>query len=128
MFQNKLDFKDIKLSVKIGDILKIQEKELCCISVFDYENKERYQIYVSKNTLKRYVDLLLIREEDKRYYVVVKDFNTFMYVHTLHRERKHFCRCCLQAFSTEEILKFHTKYCFKLMVNKGLTCLKRWMY
>ena len=93
MFQSKLDFKDIKLSVKIGDILKIQEKELCCISVFDYENKERYQIYVSKNTLKRYVDLLLIREEDKRYYVVVKDFNTFMYVHTLHRERKHFCRC-----------------------------------
>ena len=33
--------------------------------------------------------------------------------HTLHRGRKHFCRYCLQAFTTEEILKRHIKDCFK---------------
>ena len=37
-----------------------------------------------------------------------------MYDHTLHRDRKHFCRYGLQAFSTEEILKPHVKDCFKL--------------
>ena len=35
-----------------------------------------------------------------------------MYGHTLHRERKHFCCYCLQAFSKEEILKRHIKDCF----------------
>ena len=46
-----------------------------------------------------------------------------MYDHTLHRGRNHFCRYCLQTFSTEEILKRHIKDCFK-MVNKCLRCLK----
>ena len=35
-----------------------------------------------------------------------KIFNAFMYNHTLHHGRKHFCRYCLQAFSTEGTLKF----------------------
>ena len=34
--------------------------------------------------------------------------------HALHRGRKHFCCYCLQAFSTEEILKSHIKECFKI--------------
>ena len=40
-------------------------------------------------------------EEDKRHLVLIKDFNTFMYDHTSHHGRKHFCRYCLQAFSRE---------------------------
>ena len=37
-----------------------------------------------------------------------------MYDHTLHRGRNVFCRYCLQAFSTEGILKTHIRYCFKI--------------
>ena len=37
-----------------------------------------------------------------------------MYDHTIHRGRKHFCCYCLEAFSTEEILKRHIKDCFKI--------------
>ena len=36
-----------------------------------------------------------------------------MYDDTLNRRKKHFCRYCLQAFSTDEILKIHIKDCFK---------------
>ena len=36
-----------------------------------------------------------------------------MYDHSLHCGRKHFCRYCLHAFITEEILKHHIKNCFK---------------
>ena len=70
-FSKRLDFKDIKFPVETK----------CC------EQK--------------HVDLLLIGEEDKRHYMLIKDFNTFMYDQTLHRGRKHFCRFCLQVFSTE---------------------------
>ena len=37
-----------------------------------------------------------------------------MYDHTLHRGKKILCHYCLQAFSTEEILKRHIKDCFKI--------------
>ena len=93
----------------------MKKKNSFGISVFGYENKEKHPIYVSKKCCKeKHVDLLLIAEEGKRHYVLIKDFNTFMYNHTLHRGRKHFCRYCLQAFSTEEILKCHIKDCFKI--------------
>ena len=58
--------------------------------------------------------MLLIEEEGKRHYVLIKGFNTFMYDHTLHRGKKHFCRYCLQALSTEKILKFYIKDYFKI--------------
>ena len=37
-----------------------------------------------------------------------------MYDHTLHHGKKNLCHYCLQAFSTEEILKRHIKDCFKI--------------
>ena len=49
-----------------------------------------------------------------RHYVLVKDFNSFIYDHTFLQGRKHFRRYCLEAFSTEEILKIHIKDCFKI--------------
>ena len=74
-------FKDIKFPIEIRDIHKIEKKKKNCISisVFGYKKKEKYPIYVSKNTFKRHIDLLLIGEEGKRHYVLIKDFNTCMY-------------------------------------------------
>ena len=34
--------------------------------------------------------------EVKKHYVLIKNFNRFMYVHSLHRGRKHFCRFTLK--------------------------------
>ena len=42
-----------------------------------------------------------------------KNFNIFMYDHSLHCGIKQFC-CCLHAFITEEILKCIIKDCFKI--------------
>ena len=44
----------------------------------------------------------------------MKDIDTFMYDHSLHRGRKHFCRYCLHASIAEEILKCHVKEYFKI--------------
>ena len=62
--------------------------------------------------------------KEKKYYVPIKDFNTFMYDHTLHRGRKHFYCFCLQAFRPEEILKVILKTALKLIVNKLIKCLR----
>ena len=49
-FAKRLDFKGIKFPVKIRDIHKIEKKKKSSIgiSVFGYENKGNYPIYVSK--------------------------------------------------------------------------------
>ena len=82
------------------DIHKIERNNYICIGVFGYENKKKYAIYVSRNTFKRHVYSLLIGEEDKRHYVLIRDFSTSMYDHTLHHRRRHFYCCCLKAFTT----------------------------
>ena len=54
--------------------------------------------------------MLIYNNDLKKHYVQIKDFNTFMY----DRRRNYFCRYCLQAFRTADILKWHIKGCFKI--------------
>ena len=69
----------------------MKKKNSMDISVFDYEIKEKHPIYVSKRCYEeKHVDLLLIRKESKRSYVLIKDFNTSKYDYTLHCEKKTF--------------------------------------
>ena len=53
----------------------------------------------------------------KKHYVLINEFSRFIYDHSLHRGTKQFCRYCLYAFITEEILKRHTKDYFKINSN-----------
>ena len=59
----------------------------------------------------KHVDILLIGEEGKSHYVFMKDFDLFMYDHTLYSGRKK--NCCL-VFNTKGILKSHIRDCFKI--------------
>ena len=78
--------------------------------------KEKHPIYISKSCCEdKHVDLLLVGQGEKKHYVFIKDFNTFMDDHTLHYGRKHFCHYCLQDFRTAEQLKCHIKYYFKII-------------
>ena len=75
----RVNLKDIKFLIKIRDTHKIEEKNNCIsTSTFGYKKKEKYQIYVSINTFKRHVHFLLIAEEEKRHYILIRDFSTFI--------------------------------------------------
>ena len=60
----------------------------------------------------KHVDLLLLEEEGKKHYALIKDFNISMYYYTLYHG-KHCCYC-LQALRTANILKCHFKDSFKI--------------
>ena len=76
--------------VKVGDIHKIRKKNSIVISVFSYKNKEKYPMYISKKCCEeKHVDLLLT-EKKRKERLLIKDFNTFMCNHTLHRRKKYF--------------------------------------
>ena len=60
------------------------------------------------------MNLLLITEDEKKHYALIKDFNAFMYSQTKHKNKKHFCMYCLQCFSSERILVKHTNNCLTI--------------
>ena len=98
LYGDELDFKDIKFQFKVRNICKIEKKNSIDISDFVYEDKRKYPIYVSKNFCEDKHDLLLIEERDKKSYLLIKDFNTFMYDYILHREEKAFLPSLFTSF------------------------------
>ena len=55
-----------------------------------------------------------LRKTFMKHYVLIKDFNKFMYNQTKHKERKHFCMYCLQCFSREDVSTEHKNNCISI--------------
>ena len=81
-----LDYSGIEFPVTTKQYNKIEKQNEININVFGYENKQPYPIHVSKEKYNNQMNLLLITEDDKKHYVLIKDFNSFMYNQTKHRE------------------------------------------
>ena len=127
----KLDYSEIQFPVTIKQINKIEKKNNIRINVFGYEKSHPYPVYISKEMYKDHMELLLITKDEKKHYVLIKDFNKFMYNQTKHKERKHFCMSCLQCFSSERVLNDHKDNCIRVngtqavkMPTKGNNILK----
>ena len=93
---------------------KVEKQSSIRINVFGYENGQPFPIHISKETFEDQMNLLLIIKDEKKHYVLIKDFNAFMYNQSKHKERKHFCMYCLQCFSSERILANHVNNCLTI--------------
>ena len=79
--------------------------------MFCYENKLIYPVYLSNQKFRDNMDLLLTSNEFKSHYVYIKDFDRFMFNKTKNENKKHFCKCCLQCFSSKKTLNEHRVDC-----------------
>jgi len=119
----KLGFDKIKTPVKVTDIPKIEKQFGITINIYGHNGGE---IYVIKSNGKivdesKHIDLLLTSQKNEDnvavHYVWIKNLDKLNFHQTKHRNMKHFCRNCLQAFSSKEILEKHTLHC--LILNDG---------
>ena len=78
------------------------------INVSGYEKQEPYPVYTSKKKFNDMFNLLLITKGKELHYLLIKDFNKFMYSQTKHKERKHICMHC---FHYEKALINHKENC-----------------
>ena len=113
-YVSNLNYDGIEFPVATKHYNKIEKQNEININVFGYEDKQQYPIFVSKEKYDKEMNLLLITENEKKHYVLIKDFNKFMYNQTKHKERKHFCMSCLQCFSSERVLNDHSETCIKV--------------
>ena len=96
------------------DFNKIEVKNNICINVFGYENELVFPIYVSDQKCKDLMDLLLLVDDDKSHHVCIKDFDRFMFHKTKDKNKKWFCRSCLQCFCRENVLIKHKEDCLNI--------------
>ena len=113
-YVQNLDYSGIKFPVSLKQYNKIENQNNIRINVFGYENTQPYPIYVSKEKYEDCLNLLLITNEENKHYVLIKDFNKFMYNQTKHKAQKHFCMFCLQCFSSEQVLRNHKENCIQI--------------
>ena len=68
---------------------------------------------MSNQSFNNTMDLLLI----SNHCLYIKDFNRLMFSKTKNKNKKWFCKSCLQCFSSEKVLEEHSGDC--LMINDG---------
>ena len=110
----KLDYSSIEFPVTVKQINKIEKQNNICINLFGYEEKQKFPIYISKEKYQDHMELLLITEGENKHYVLIKDFNKFMFSQTKHEHEKYFCMYCLQCFSREDVLTEHKNNCISI--------------
>ena len=93
-FANNLNYDGIEFSVEEKNFSKTEKKNNIYINVFfqKFENS---------------IDLLLVIDENKSHYVHIKDFDRFMFHKTKNKNKKYFCKSCLQGFSNKNVLTEH---------------------
>ena len=114
---NELNYDGIDFPLSQKHHNKVEKRNSIRINVFGYEDGQPFLIHISKETFEDQMNLLLITKDEKKHYVLIKDFNAFMYNKSKHKERKHFCMYCLQCFSYERILANHVNNC--LTINRA---------
>ena len=115
----ELNYDKIEFPVK-KDFNKIEIKNNICINVFGYENKLIFPIYISDQKFEDSMDLLLLINNDKSHYVYIKDFNRLMFHKTKNKNKKWFCKSCLQCFSSENVLIKHKENCLSINGKKSI--------
>ena len=73
-----LNYEGIEFPVSQKEYNKIETQNSIRINVFGYEKEQPFPIHISKEMFEDQMNLLLITEDEKKRYVLIKDFNTFM--------------------------------------------------
>ena len=124
-FIKGLNYEGIEFPVSQKHYNKVEKQNSIRINVFGYEKGQPFPIHISKEKFEDQMNLLLITKGEKKHYVLIKDFNTFMYNQTKHKNKKHFCMYCLQCFSSERILANHVINCLTINGNQAINMPKQ---
>ena len=119
-FANNLNYDGIEFLVQEKDFSKIEVQNYIFVNVFGHENDLLFPVYISDQTFKSSIDLLLLINDDQSHYVYIKHFNTFMFHKTKNKNKKWFCKSCLQCFSSENVLIKHKEDCLSVNGQKSI--------
>ena len=75
---NEMNYDGIDFPLSQKHYNKVEKQNNIRINVFGYEKGQPFPIHISKEKFEDQMNLLLITEDEKKHYVLIKDFNAFM--------------------------------------------------
>ena len=75
---NELNYDGVEFPVSQGHYNKVEKQNSIRINVFGYEDGQPFPINISKETFEDQMNLLLITKDEKKHYVLIKDFKVQM--------------------------------------------------
>ncbi len=103
-----------------NSIKKFEQVNNVGVNIFGYENGSKkegirrgvYPRRITKTRSTRVVDLLLISDDEKQHYCVIKSKSRLLSSQTTkHKGKRWFCDYCLNGFDKEDSLNDHLEYC-----------------
>ena len=82
-----LDYINIEFPISQKHYNKIEKQNSIRINVFGYEKGQPSPIHISIEEFEDQMNLLLITKDEKKHYVLIKDFSVFMYNQSKHKNR-----------------------------------------
>ena len=73
-----------------------------------------FPVYISDKKFEDSMNLLLLINNDKSHYVYIKDFERVMFHKTKNKNKKWFCKRCLQYFSSGNVLVKYKENCLSI--------------
>ena len=105
---DELNWEGLKFPMELKEINRSETLNEVNVNVFGFENVV-YPLRISDANHKKCVNLL-INEDEKRHYCVIKDMSRLLSGQKSKNEhKKFFCLCCLNDFGTQELSWIHTK-------------------
>ena len=110
----KLNWSDIKFPLELGTIDRFERQNKSIgVNVFGYE-RIVYPLRISEvsGSVCTRINLLLISDDEKQHYCLIKDMSRLLSSQKSKNEHKKlFCLKCLNHFGTRKLLDKHEEYC-----------------
>src|SRR5207244_194012 len=121
-FESRLNLNGIEWPMKLNDVPKFERQNDISISIYGYEEgyydkesrrnvKEVFPIRISNEMRQQHIQLLLVSDDTKQHYVLIKNFNRLLSDRTKTHIASHYCTYCLHRSSSEECLTRHRSFC-----------------
>ena len=109
-----------KFPCRFSDIDKFENNNNIAINLFGFDEKEKtYPLRISVKKGENRVNILLIENDGKKHYCLIKSMSRLLTSQNSKRKNKiYLCIYCLQIFGKEKILEEHLEYCSKFKCGK----------
>ena len=118
-YEHELNMAGVSYPTPLHDISKIEKNNNLSINVIGYDATDGlYPLRITRDIKERHVNLLLITEEDKNHYCLIRNFSALMSQRVNWQKKQYFCYNCLHAFTKQSLLDAHMPLCYKQRAQK----------
>ena len=98
-YEDEVNIRGIKFPTPISDIKKIEQQNDFSINAFGYDKTDGIvPLYCTKQVQVQHINLLLIKDNEKSHYCLIKNFSRLMAHRTAYDYAMHYCSYCLWLY------------------------------